>query len=99
MSAGRCAALPGSGLVKTASALSVMHGITCRAVDGATTLNFRHLPEWRGLTGAFFAEVNRHLGDKGITLRAGTIVDATIIDAPSPAKNKAGRVIPIWHRQ
>jgi hypothetical protein len=34
--------------------------------------------------------VNAHLADKGITLRSGTLVDATIIDAPSSTKNKAG---------
>ena len=34
--------------------------------------------------------MNGHLSDKGITLRSGTLVDATIIDAPSSTKNKAG---------
>ena len=34
--------------------------------------------------------MNAHLADKGITLRSGTLVDATIIDAPSSTKNKAG---------
>ena len=33
--------------------------------------------------------MNAHLADKGITLRSGTLVDATIIDAPSSTKNKA----------
>jgi transposase, IS5 family len=42
------------------------------------------------LTEAIFADVNRHLADKGISLRSGTLVDATIIDAPSSTKNKAG---------
>ena len=37
---------------------------------------------------AIFAEVNAHLADKGITLRLGTLVDATIIDAPASTKNK-----------
>jgi IS5 family transposase len=53
-------------------------------------LNFRHLLERHGLTEAIFADVNAHLADKGITLRLGTLVDATIIDAPSSTKNKAG---------
>ena len=52
-------------------------------------LNFRHLLERHGLTEAIFADVNAHLADKGITLRSGTLVDATIIDAPSSTKNKA----------
>jgi transposase, IS5 family len=55
-----------------------------------TILNFRHLLERHGLTEAIFADVNAHLVDKGITLRSGTLVDATIIDAPSSTKNKAG---------
>jgi len=50
----------------------------------------RHLLERHALTEALFAEVNAHLADKGITLRSGTLVDATIIDAPSSTKNKAG---------
>jgi len=61
-----------------------------RIPDETTILNFRHLLERHGLTEAIFAEVNEHLADKGITLRSGTLVDATIIDAPSSTKNKAG---------
>ena len=61
-----------------------------RIPDETTILNFRHLLERHGLTEAIFADVNAHLSDKGITLRSGTLVDATIIDAPSSTKNKAG---------
>ena len=61
-----------------------------RIPDETTILNFRHLLERHGLTEALFAEVNGHLAEKGITLRSGTLVDATIIDAPSSIKNKAG---------
>ena len=60
-----------------------------RIPDETTILNFRHLLERHGLTEAIFAEVNVHLADKGITLRSGTLVDATIIDAPSSTKNEA----------
>jgi IS5 family transposase len=60
-----------------------------RIPDETTILNFRHLLERHGLTEAIFADVNAHLADKGITLRSGTMVDATIIDAPSSTKNKA----------
>ena len=60
-----------------------------RIPDETTILNFRHLLERHGLTEAIFAEVSIHLADKGITLRSGTLVDATIIDAPSSTKNKA----------
>ena len=54
-------------------------------------LNFRHLLERHGLTQSIFADVNdvnAHFAVKGITLRSGTLVDATIIDAPSSTKNK-----------
>lgn len=61
-----------------------------RIPDETTILNFRHLLERHGLTEAIFAEVNAHLADKGISLRSGTLVDATIIDAPSSTKNKTG---------
>ena len=60
-----------------------------RTPDETTILNFRHLLERHGLTAAIFANVNAHLADKGITLRSGTLVDATIIDAPSSTKNQA----------
>ncbi len=60
-----------------------------RIPDETTILNFRHLLERHGLTETMFAEVNAHLADRGITLRSGTLVDATIIDAPSSTKNKA----------
>jgi IS5 family transposase len=61
-----------------------------RIPDETTILNFRHLLERHGLTEAIFAEVNGYLAEKGVTLRSGTLVDATIIDAPSSTKNKAG---------
>jgi IS5 family transposase len=60
-----------------------------RIPDETTILNFRHLLEKHHLTEQLFAEVNRHLADQGITLRSGTLVDATIIDAPSSTKNEA----------
>ena len=60
-----------------------------RIPDETTILNFRHLLEKHALTEAIFADVNAHLADKGITLRSGTLVDATIIDAPSSTKNEA----------
>ena len=63
----------------------------CHRIPVETTiLNFRHLPERHRLSEAISAEVNAHPADNGITLRSGTRVDATIIDAPSPTKNKTG---------
>jgi IS5 family transposase len=61
-----------------------------RIPDETTILNFRHLLEKHQLTEQLFVEVNSHLADQGITLRSGTLVDATIIDAPSSTKNTAG---------
>jgi IS5 family transposase len=61
-----------------------------RIPDETTVLNFRHLLERHGLTEAIFADVNAHLADKGITLRSGTFVDATIIDSPPSTKNNVG---------
>jgi transposase, IS5 family len=45
--------------------------------------------ERHGLTEAIFADVTTHLAEKGITLRSGTLIDVTIVDAPSSTKNKA----------
>jgi len=62
-----------------------------RIPDETTILNFRHLLERHKLTEAIFAEVNEYLTEKGMKLRSGTLVDATIIDAPSSTKNKSGK--------
>lgn len=55
--------------------------------DATTILKFRHLLEQRDLGRAIFAEVGRILQQRGLRLSAGTIVDATIIAAPSSTKN------------
>ena len=55
--------------------------------DETTILRFRHLLEQHGLTGAIFDEIGGLLEARGLLLRAGTIVDATIIAAPSSTKN------------
>ena len=60
-----------------------------RIPDETTILNFRHLLEKHQLTEKLFVEVYRHLTVHGITLCSGTLVDATIIDAPSSTKNEA----------
>lgn len=59
--------------------------------DETTILNFRHLLEEHGLTQVIFAEVARYLEEQGLIVRRGTIVDATLIQAPSSTKNKLGR--------
>ena len=55
--------------------------------DESTILRFRHLLEKHKLTGAIFEAIGGLLEAKGLLLRAGTIVDATIIAAPSSTKN------------
>lgn len=55
--------------------------------DESTILNFRHLLERHRLTEALFEEVNGLLHEKGLSIKSGTIVDATIIEAPSSTKN------------
>lgn len=56
--------------------------------DETTILNFRHLLEAHSLQEKFFAVVNEILEEKGLMMKEGTIVDATIITAPSSTKNK-----------
>jgi len=57
--------------------------------DETTILRFRHLLEEHHLTAAIFAAVRDLLAEKRLLLQAGTIVDATIIAAPSSTKNAA----------
>ena len=59
--------------------------------DETTILKFRHLLEKHELGKEILNEVNRHLEKEGLLLREGTIVDATIICAPTSTKNKAGQ--------
>ena len=56
--------------------------------DETTILNFRHLLEEHGLTKQIFEHTRCYLEEKGLLLREGTIVDATIINAPSSTKNR-----------
>ena len=58
--------------------------------DETTILNFRHLLEKHKLGQGLLEEINAHLESQGLRLREGTIVDASIIEAPSSTKNRAG---------
>ena len=58
--------------------------------DETTILNFRHLLEQHELGKGLFEEINAHLDSRGLRLQVGTIVDASIIEAPSSTKNRAG---------
>jgi len=57
--------------------------------DATTLLRFRHLLEKHALTQRIFEEINAHLAEKGLFMREGTIVDATIVAAAPSTKNKA----------
>jgi len=58
--------------------------------DESTILRFRHLLEKHQLTEGIFEEIKSLLEEKRLMLKTGTIVDATIIHAPSSTKNSSG---------
>ena len=66
--------------------------------DESTVMRFRHLLEAHGLGVRIFEEVARVLMKRGLRLSQGTIVDATIIAAPSSTKNAEGRRDPEMHQ-
>ena len=68
------------------------------APDETTVCKFRHLLEERGLGKRIFEEVGRHLQSQGLKVSSGTIVDATIICAPSSTKNSEGKRDPEMHQ-
>jgi IS5 family transposase len=69
-----------------------------RIPDETTILNFRRLLEKHELAAGILAVINGYLGDRGLSLRQGTIVDATLINAPSSTKNKDGERDPEMHQ-
>jgi IS5 family transposase len=68
------------------------------APDATTLLKFRRLLEEKNLTAAIFETINAQLAEKGLLMRQGTIVDATIIAAPSSTKNSTGERDPEMHQ-
>lgn len=66
--------------------------------DATTLLKFRHLLEARELTKRIFEEVGALLAERKLLMREGTLVDATIIAAPSSTKNRAGKRDPDMHQ-
>src|SRR5206468_9844723 len=66
--------------------------------DETTILNFRHLLEEHQLCGQMLDTVNHYLESKGIRITTGTIVDATIIHAPSSTKNEKKERDPEMHQ-
>jgi len=71
----------------------------CEPVPDETTVcKFRHLLEEHGLGGQMLEAVNLHLEGKGVRITRGTIVDATIIHAPSSTKNREQKRDPEMHQ-
>jgi IS5 family transposase len=69
-----------------------------RMPDETTILRFRHLLEKHELAQQVLATINAGLAQQGLMLKTGTVVDATIIAAPSSTKNKAGERDPEMHQ-
>jgi IS5 family transposase len=68
------------------------------APDATTLLKFRRLLETHGLTQRIFEAINAHLAERGLLLRQGTIVDATLIAAPPSTKNRQKARDPQMHQ-
>ena len=66
--------------------------------DESTILHFRHLLEQNEIAPQILERVNAHLNRKGLLLKRGTMVDATIIEAPSSTKNASGERDPEMHQ-
>ena len=75
-------------------------GLTLRnpLPDESTILHFRHLLEEHQMGQGLFAEIKDYLEERGLRMEGGTIVDATIIEAPSSTKNRAGQRDPEMHQ-
>ena len=68
------------------------------APDETTVCKFRHLLEAHNLGDQLFALIAEYLQEHGLEVSTGTIVDASIIDAPSSTKNREGRRDPEMHQ-
>jgi IS5 family transposase len=66
--------------------------------DATTLLGFRHLLEAKGLQPQIFETINTLLRERGLMMNQGTLVDASIIDAPSSTKNKDKARDPQMHQ-
>ncbi|MDP2252703.1 MAG: IS5 family transposase [Thiobacillus sp.] len=72
-------------------------GVT-RMPDETTILRFRHLLEANNLSLQLLAAINATLATKGLLLKSGTVVDATLIAAPPSTKNRTGERDPEMHQ-
>jgi IS5 family transposase len=66
--------------------------------DATTLLHFRHLLEENKIGEKMFASIRKVLEQNGYMMKGGTIIDATIISAPSSTKNKSGERDPEMHQ-
>lgn len=66
--------------------------------DATTLLKFRRLLEANGLTERIFLTIRQHLASKGLIMREGTIVDASLIAAPPSTKNRDKQRDPDMHQ-
>lgn len=66
--------------------------------DETTVLHFRHLLERKEMAPLILSAVNSHLARKGLMVKRGTMVDATIIAAPSSTKNESDKRDPEMHQ-
>lgn len=73
-------------------------GVTAAMPDETTILNFRHFLEEHDLTAALLDEINGHLKAQGLLVSKGSMVDATIIHAPSSTKNQDKARDPEMHQ-
>ena len=73
-------------------------GGAARMPDETTILRFRHLLEKHELAPQVLGTINAGLAQHGLMLKTGTVVDATIIAAPSSTKNKTGERDPEMHQ-
>jgi IS5 family transposase len=71
---------------------------TSRLPDESTILRFRHLLEAHDLAPQILGAVNAKLAARGLSLKSGTVVDATLIAAPSSTKNSSGERDPEMHQ-
>ena len=69
-----------------------------RLPDESTILRFRHLLEANNLATQMLATVNAKLIERGLLLKTGTVVDATLIAAPTSTKNSTGERDPEMHQ-
>ena len=66
--------------------------------DESTLLRFRHLLEEHKLAARMLLVINTTLAAQGLMLKTGSVVDATLIDAPSSTKNQEGKRDPEMHQ-